>query len=416
MLAKSSIKETAPVKSAAEVEALVLRIADSETFRAAPVMRTLFLYLWNHRGQPMGEYSIALDALGRSPDFDPKADSTVRVQIARLRNKLKEFYETDPEFPLKLSIPLGRHEIEFAYKLPEPSIWTRLASATRRYRLTAAIAAALLALSAIVFLAIENQRLRAALPAAPPPLPRFWKSFLVGNKPATIVAPNPLYFSWPSHGVVVRDFAISEFPNWRSSPLLNEISQKWGPPQFSQTYIGALEMNTAVKILQYLERSGQQVQLVESRRFPAETFAAHNTIYFGMPRTAMYLDRLVAKTNFYIAQVQPDIVRNRNPISGEPSEYREISYSADRRVHPAIIIMLPVRPEGTRSLLLMGRLLGGITSMLLSSEGLKLLDEQWQNGGSPDGWEMVIHIEIYRDTVLKVVPVAFRSISPSFWR
>jgi hypothetical protein len=48
--------------------------------------------------------------------------------------------------------------------------------------------------------------------------------------------------------------------------------------------------------------------------------------------------------------------------------------------------------------------------------GLKLLDEQWVKGGSPDSWEMVIEAEVYRDTVLKVWPVSFRAIPGTFWK
>jgi hypothetical protein len=54
--------------------------------------------------------------------------------------------------------------------------------------------------------------------------------------------------------------------------------------------------------------------------------------------------------------------------------------------------------------------------MLLSLDGLKLLDEQWVRGGSPDSWEMVIEAEVYRDTVLKVWPVSFRAIPDTFWK
>ena len=78
--------------------------------------------------------------------------------------------------------------------------------------------------------------------------------------------------------------------------------------------------------------------------------------------------------------------------------------------------MLPVRPERTRTLLLMGRNLTSMTSMLLNLEGLKLIDEYWTKGGSPEAWEMVIQAEVYRDTVLKTVPVAFRPIPASFWK
>ena len=194
------------------------------------------------------------------------------------------------------------------------------------------------------------------------------------------------------------------------------MAQKWGAPTLAQIYVGAMEMTAGVRVLQYLQQGGQQVQLIESRRFPADSFAAQNTIFLGMPRTAVYLDRLVKKTNFYIAQVEPDLVGNRNPKPGEPAEYRQIDYSSDRKVFPAIIVLLPTRPEHTRSLLLMGRTLTSMTTMLLSLDGLKLLDDQWVKGGSPDSWEMVIEAEVYRDTVLKVWPVSFRAIPDTFWK
>jgi hypothetical protein len=92
-----------------------------------------------------------------------------------------------------------------------------------------------------------------------------------------------------------------------------------------------------------------------------------------------------------------------------------VSYSADRRIAPAIIILLPPRPERTRMLLLLGRNLTSITSVLVSLEGLKLLDDQWAKSGSPDAWEIVIQAEIYRDTILKTTPVACRSIPATFW-
>ena len=91
-----------------EHDPLIRQVAESETFQAAPTMRALLLYLWEHQGEQLNEYAIATEALGRSPDFDPKADSTVRVHIARLRTKLKEFHEhAGEEFPLRLSVPRG---------------------------------------------------------------------------------------------------------------------------------------------------------------------------------------------------------------------------------------------------------------------------------------------------------------------
>ena len=408
--------ETRVAARASGLDELITRVVESDTFRTAPMMRTLLLYLWKHRGEPISEYAIAVDALGRSPDFDPKTDSTVRVQVARLRAKLKEFSEAvGDSFPLRLTIPLGRHELHWVYEPPQISPVSPLAAVPRRYLWTAGGLIAGLLLLCLALL-IQNRVLRASFPAPPPPLPRFWKSFLVAGKPTVIVLPSPLYFFWPDHNVFVRDLKISEFENWQTSPVVRDMAQKWGPPTLAQTYVGAMEMTAGVRVLQYLQQGGQQVQLIESRKFPADSFAAQNTIFLGMPRTAVYLDRLVKKTNFYIAQVEPDLVGNRNPKPGEPAEYREVDYSSDRKIFPAIVVLLPTRPEHTRSLLLMGRTLTSMTTMLLSLDGLKLLDEQWIKGGSPESWEMVIEAEVYRDTVLKVWPVSFRAIPDTFWK
>lgn len=409
--------KTSAQGSAQKHDALVRQVADSDTFRTAPTMRALLLYLWEHQGEQISEYAIATEALGRSPDFDPKLDSTVRVQVARLRTKLKDFYEAgDAAFPLRLSLPLGRHELQWVYQPPaQKSITSRLSAVPKRYLWAVVLTELALAIVCVILFA-QNRGLKASIPAPPTPLPRFWQSFLMPGKATAIVVPSPMFFFWPSHGVYTRDLQISDFPNWPTSPFLKETAGKWGVPELAQTYVGAMEMTAGIRLLQYLEKDGQSVRLTESRRFPAESFAAQNTIFLGMPRTAGYLNKMLEKTNFYIARVSPDVVRNRDPKSGEPAEFQEVSYSADRRLAPAIIILLPARPEGTRMLMLLGRNLTSITSLLISLEGLKLVDEAWAKSGSPDAWEIVIQAEIYRDTVLKTTPVACRPIPATFWK
>jgi hypothetical protein len=378
-------------------------------------MRALLLYLWEHQGEQMSEYAIATEALGRSADFEPKLDSSVRVQVARLRGKLKEFHESaGEEFPLRLSLPLGRHELEWTYRPAHKSFASRLSVVPKPYLWSTGVVTVAL-LTACIALALEVRSLRASMPAQSAP-PRFWQSFLMAGKSTTIVVPSPLYFFWPSHQLYVRDLQISDFAHWPASPTVKELVAKWGPPELAQSYVGAMEMTAGIRLLQYLEKDGQQVRLTESRRFPAESFAVQNTIFLGMPRTAGYLNQMLDKTNFYIAQVSPDIIRNRKPAPREPAEFVEVPYSADRRLAPAIITLLPARPERTRMLMLLGRNLTSLTSLLVSLEGLKQVDEQWRKCGSPDAWEMVIQAEIYRDTVLKTNPVACRAIPATFWK
>lgn len=69
----------------------------------------------------LGEYEelkesvIGVKVFGRRPDYDPKSDSTVRVEAGKLRARLAEYYEDEGALdPLGISIPKGSYRPEFA--------------------------------------------------------------------------------------------------------------------------------------------------------------------------------------------------------------------------------------------------------------------------------------------------------------
>jgi hypothetical protein len=60
------------------------------------------------------EYSIAVHALGRSADFDPQADTIVRVTAHNLRKRLEEYYRTDgADHAIHICIPPGGYVPNF---------------------------------------------------------------------------------------------------------------------------------------------------------------------------------------------------------------------------------------------------------------------------------------------------------------
>ncbi len=60
------------------------------------------------------EYNIAVDGLGKPPDFDPKRDSIVRVEVHRLRKKIDQFYRTEgANHDLRLVIDPGQYVPRF---------------------------------------------------------------------------------------------------------------------------------------------------------------------------------------------------------------------------------------------------------------------------------------------------------------
>jgi len=101
----------------AEVE-LVL---ESGLFEKAPRLGRFFRYVCerhlNGHSEGVKEYSIAVEALGRPPDFDPKKDSIVRVEAHRLRKRLEEYYRgAGADRPLQIAIPSGQYRPEFRYR------------------------------------------------------------------------------------------------------------------------------------------------------------------------------------------------------------------------------------------------------------------------------------------------------------
>ncbi len=66
------------------------------------------------RGHLIKEYTIATEALGRRPDFDPNTDTIVRVTFHSLRKRLQEIYQTEgADRPMRLLIPPGHYNPGF---------------------------------------------------------------------------------------------------------------------------------------------------------------------------------------------------------------------------------------------------------------------------------------------------------------
>ncbi|WP_209000098.1 hypothetical protein [Pannonibacter tanglangensis] len=66
-------------------------------------------------------YTIATAALGRGPDFNPNTDPIVRVEAARLRKRLQDYYAgSGRDDPIRIDIPKGSYAPRFELP-PAPS-------------------------------------------------------------------------------------------------------------------------------------------------------------------------------------------------------------------------------------------------------------------------------------------------------
>jgi hypothetical protein len=88
--------------------------------RSGNVTRVLTYICEEHfqgRGEQIKEYTIATEALGRRPEFDPQSDTIVRVTVHSLRKRLLEIYEKEGEGrSLRLVIPSGHYAPSFIHR------------------------------------------------------------------------------------------------------------------------------------------------------------------------------------------------------------------------------------------------------------------------------------------------------------
>ena len=93
-------------------------VLTSKTFSKTPRLAALLEYLCGRYFQgdreSIKEYSIATDVFGRAADFDQASDAIVRVEMHRLRKKLKEFYAGEGgEQAVEIVIQSGHYLPEF---------------------------------------------------------------------------------------------------------------------------------------------------------------------------------------------------------------------------------------------------------------------------------------------------------------
>lgn len=111
---------TQPEKQQAVRDELA-RILSSRNFYASRRFRDFLTFLVEEtlagRGPEIKAYIIATQVFKRSADFDPQSDSLVRVEAAKLRNRLTTYYRNHPnEGEVEISIPKGHYIAKFSWR------------------------------------------------------------------------------------------------------------------------------------------------------------------------------------------------------------------------------------------------------------------------------------------------------------
>ncbi|MBN9661889.1 MAG: hypothetical protein J0H49_27080 [Acidobacteria bacterium] len=409
MAATSQNGASTPEAHAGELFAGILQ---SPAFVKAPSLRQLLTFLWDHRNDAISEYTLATEALGRPSSFDPRADATVRVVVARLRQRLKDYYASEgADCPLRLSIPLGGHQLAVELRLPEPVAeqaepepapvpparpfpWIPVALA---------MAAAACGLLIGQFLPRRGE--------TRPALPPFWAGFFKGGKPTSVYVPTPVFVSW-ADSPVMRDVRINDPQKMLESTEIAALAKRLGPPQITRSYAVGPDTFAAVKLVQFLATRGVHVQLEGTGSMGSSAPQDRNVVLPGTSWSSSGVRAATQGANFQLSVEDSDVIVNLAPKAGEPAEYRARRISPARSVQYGTILHRTTSPV-TRQLALAGVDTEVLVGFLTAEGQLDELDQAWQQAGRPPDFEALVEAETEGETALRTHLVAFRALPAS---
>ena len=103
---------------AARVREALNRILASRTFGSAEREKTFLRYVVERtlqgRGAEIKEYTVGVEAFGRSDSFDPRRDTIVRTEARNVRLRLERYYAAEGQNdPLRIELPKGGYAAQF---------------------------------------------------------------------------------------------------------------------------------------------------------------------------------------------------------------------------------------------------------------------------------------------------------------
>ena len=412
-------------------------ICGSKTFEGSVTLKSLLQYLFRRRHESVNEYSIAVEALNRKPDFDPQIDATVRVQISRLRRRLKDFYLSEgASTSVRFTIPLGSHQLisdgvsnaiatvndrliaRFPEPLTAPLIEGNFGRQFTNSKLTVVLGLLVLALAVICtwqYWQLKSQS-RLALSTASPELLPFWKTFYANGKPIQIVLPNPSFFHWTASkasDLMVRDTSVNSFMNIDDSAELSQLQKQFGRPNLVQAYAVSSDIVASLQLLHYLDLRNVYATTSISSDASSDQFEQENVILMGTTGTLTPFKTQIDRLYFKFAPHTRDrTVPNPHPLAPEPREFVGIQESQTRSIYPGIISLIPGNSKDSHIMILQGLETAALVSYLTSSAGCDELKQAQTRAGDAPFFEAVILSEVEGNTILNSHLAAFRAFKP----
>ena len=252
-------------------QAQIQRILQSKTFRTSEVHKNLLSYLAEKSlagtADALKEYTLGLDVFAKPASYDPRQESTVRMHVGRLRQKLVEYYRTEGvDDPVIVDLPKGGFRVTFeprptpapvylAAPAPpiQPTFWYR--------RPPVLIGALLLAIAAAGYFGLRLWQVEKAegTTAWTPELQQLWGPLLSSNRPLLVCLSSPGQTQTVSPedlskglGTASGAFLLGQFLAQRKNNVVLTRSDEISAPEIAMgdvVFIGPANKNRQIQAL-----------------------------------------------------------------------------------------------------------------------------------------------------------------------
>jgi len=327
------------------------RLCASEVLHGSESLCRLLRYLaqkeFDKPGIHVKEYQIATEVYGRPSDFDPQFDSTIRVQAARLRAKLADYYASiGSHDPVLVDLPKGSyslhfrrrtngHHVEHAGTIGETSSEAAAPNAPRKWFLIAAI---LLFLALISWIATaelwrERRTVQASPVAAADPASTafrvFWHPFLHGPEAPWVIFSNGAFVGRPETGMRYYD------------PKRDANVQVW------DHYTGVGEVLAIHDLDQVFNSLRQELRVKRGSLFSLDDANNNDLIFVGSPSENLKLSDLSSTREFVFQRLttgarKGDLaIVNLHPAGKEPEAFVASPSGTPLTEDYAIVALMP---------------------------------------------------------------------------
>ncbi|MEO8099191.1 MAG: hypothetical protein ABI811_15915 [Acidobacteriota bacterium] len=368
--------------------AQVQRILQSKTFRTSEVHRNLLTYLAEKslagESDSLKEYTVGLDVFSKPSSYDPRQESTVRMHVARLRQKLSEYYRTEGvDDPIFVDLPKGGFRVTFeprptpAAVEAEPAAETSVAAHTKRYWFEVVLVAALfVAVGSALYFGTklwQSERADTKSAAWTPELRQLWEPIITSSRPL-IVAVSTASSQVTAGATASGVFRLGEF-------------------------LGSLKTS---------------VQVLRSDQIEAPEVAMGNVVFLG-PMVENRQMQAMTEGHPFIST--PTGIRNVQPQAGEPAIFtdRLPTDPQDTEESYTLISRVPGLYSNGEVLYLSGNRVASITGgvqAFTDANIARTLVERMQDasGNLPRYYQVVLKVRSMDDMPIDISYVAHRGL------